>query len=79
MHAKDPYEAKYQFLIFLINKRERVGINHFNDPKAFIEFFNNMHRVYKKIDNYNPDKKNKILIVFDDMIADMINDKKLTQ
>ena len=36
-----------------------------------------MHDVYKNIDHYNPDKENKILIVFDDMIADMINNKKL--
>ena len=74
MYAKDPYEAKYQYLI---NKREGVGINHFNDPKAFIEYSNDMHDVYKNIDDYNPDKENKILIVFDDMIADMINNKKL--
>ena len=72
--AKDPYEAKYQFLI---NKRESVGINRLNDPKAFIEYFNNMHKVYKNIDNYNPGKENKILIVFDDMIADMIKNKEL--
>ena len=74
MYAKDPYEAKYQYLI---NKRESVGINHFNDPKAFIEYSNDMHDVYKNIDDYNPDKENKILIVFDDMIADMIHNKKL--
>ena len=74
LHAKDPYEAKYQFLI---NKRESTGLNHFNDPKAFIEYSNDMHDVYKNIDEYNPDKENKILIVFDDMIADMINNKKL--
>ena len=36
-----------------------------------------MHDVYKNIDDYNPDKENKILIVFDDMIADMIHNKKL--
>ena len=36
-----------------------------------------MHDIYKNINNYNPDKENKILIVFDDMIADMINNKKL--
>ena len=35
-----------------------------------------MHDVYKNIDDYNPDKENKILIVFDDMIADMIHNKK---
>ena len=74
MYAKDLYEAKYQYLI---NKRESVGINHFNDPKAFIEYSNDMRNVYKNIDDYNPDKENKILIVFDDMIADMIHNKKL--
>ena len=74
LYAKDPYEDKYQYLI---NKRESVGLKHFNDPKAFIEYSNDMHDVYKNIDNYNPDKENKVLIVFDDMIADMINNKKL--
>ena len=74
LYAKDPYEAKYQYLI---NKREGVGIDHFNDPKAFIEYSNDMHDVYKNIDEYNPDKENKILIVFDDMIADMIHNEKL--
>ena len=74
LYAKDPYKPKYQYLV---NKREGVGINHFKDPKAFIEYSNDMHDVYKNIDDYNPDKENKILIVFDDMIADMINNKKL--
>ena len=36
-----------------------------------------MHDVYRKIDDYNPDKENEILIVFDDMIAHMIHNKKL--
>ena len=74
LYAKDPYEAKYQYLI---NKREKVGLDHFKDPKAFMEYSNDMEDVYKNIENYNPAKKRKILIVFDDMIADMINDKKL--
>ena len=74
LYAKDPYKDKYQYLI---NKRESVGISHLNDPKAFIEYSNDMHKVYKNIDKYNPDKENKVLIVFDDMIADMINNKKL--
>ena len=74
MHAKYPYEAKYQFLI---NKRESTGLKHFNDPKAFIEYSNDMQDVYKDIYEYNIDNKPKILIVFDDMIADMINNKKL--
>ena len=58
----------------MINKREGVGINHF---KAFIEYSNDMHGVYKDIKNYNPDKENKIFIVSDDMIADMTQNKKL--
>ena len=61
----------------MINKREGVGINHFNDPKAFIDYSNDMHDVYKNIDEYNPDKENKILIVFDHLVVDMINNKKL--
>ena len=74
LYAKDPSEAKYQFLI---NKRERTRLKHFNDPKAFIEDSNDMQDVYKNIDEYNGDKKRKTLIVFDDMIADMINNKRL--
>ena len=69
MYAKDPYEDKYQFLI---KKRKKRGLKNFNDPKAFIEYSNDMHNVYKNIDHYNPDKENKILIVFDDMIADYL-------
>ena len=64
------YLSIYQYLI---NKREKVGLNHFNDLKAFIEYSNDMQDVYKTIEDYNPIKKRKILIVFDDMIADMIN------
>ena len=74
LYAKDPYETKYQYLI---NKREKVGLNHFNDPKAFMEFSNDMQDVYKNIEDYNPIKKRKILLAFDDMIADMINNNKL--
>ena len=74
LDVKDPYESKYQYLT---NKGEGAGINHFNDPKAFIDYSNDMHGVYKNINEYNPYKENKILIVFDDMIADMINNKKL--
>ena len=74
LYAKDPYEAKYQYLI---NIREKIGIDHHYNPKAYIEYSNDMHDVYKNIIEYNPGKENKILIVFDDLIADMINNKKL--
>ena len=74
LYAKDPYEAKYQYLI---NKRRKIGLNRFNYPKAFIKYSNDMQDVYKNIEEYNTDKNRKILIVFDDMIADMINNKTL--
>ena len=72
LYAKDPYEAKYPYLI---NAPEKVGLDHYDDPEAFIEYSNDIQGVYKNIDEYNIDKKRKILIVFDDMIADMINNK----
>ena len=48
LYAKDQYEAKYQFLI---SNRKSTEFKHFNDPKAFIEYSNNMQDVYKNIDN----------------------------
>ena len=66
LFAKDPYRTKHQFLI---NKREGTCIKHLNDFKAFIEYSHYMDDIYKNIDKYNPNKKLKILIVFDDMIA----------
>ena len=48
-----------------------------NDPKAFMEYSNDMQDVYKNIADYNPIKKRKVLIIFDDIIADMINNNKL--
>ena len=74
LYAKDPYEAKYQYLI---NIPEKVGLKRFSDPKAFIEYSNDMCDLYKNIDEYNIDKERKILIAFDDMIADIIKNKKL--
>ena len=74
LYTKDPYEAENQSLI---NKREGVGIDYFNDPKAFFEYSGDMHDVYKNIDDCNPDEENKIIIVFDNIIANMIYNKKL--
>ena len=74
LYTRDPYDVKYQYLI---NIREKVGIDHFNDPKTVIEHSNDMHDVYKNIDDYNRDKENKILTDFDDMIADINNNRNL--
>ena len=74
LYAKGPYETKYQYLI---NIREKVGLKRFSDPKVFFEYSNDMCDVYKNTDEYNIDKEHKILIVFYDMIADIIKNKKL--
>ena len=74
LYAKDPYEAKYYFLI---KNRESTGLKHLNDSKYFIEYSNDMQDVYKNDNEYNVDKERKTSTVFDDMTADMTNNKKL--
>ena len=73
LYAKDLSESKYEHLI---KNRENAGIKHLNDSKAFIECSNTMNDVYENIDLYNPNRKKKVLIVFDDMIADIMTNKK---
>ena len=65
-YARDLNELKYQFLI---KKREDIGIKHVNNPNAFINCSNAMDDVHENIDDYNPIKKIKELIAFDDMFA----------
>ena len=76
LYSKDPYKAKYQLLI---NDRESTGLQYLNDSKAFIEYSNDMDDIDKDIEDKNPTKKRKILILFDDMIADMLSNKNLIQ
>ena len=73
LYVKDLYEVKYQFLI---NKEESTGLKHFNDSKGFTEYSNDMDDIYKNFEEWNTNKKCKILIVFDDMIADVLSNKK---
>ena len=73
LYAKDLNELKYQPLI---KKRKDAGIKSLDDQSAFTEFSNTMDNVYDNIDNCNPKRKRKILIVFDDMIADITTNKK---
>ena len=73
MYVKDLSEPKYEFLI---KKCEDAGIKHLNDSNAFIECFNTMNDVYENIDDYNSSIKRKVLIVFDDMIAEIMTNKK---
>ena len=71
--AKDLGGPKYEYLI---RNRENFGIEHLNDSKAFIKYSNTMNNVYENIDNYNPNKRKKILITFDDMIVHIMSNKK---
>ena len=73
LYAKDLSEPKYEYLI---KNCENAGIKHLNDSNAFIECSNTMDNVYENIDDYNPNRKIKILIAFDDMIADIMSYKK---
>ena len=73
MYAKDLSKPKYEFLI---KKCEDAGTKHFSNANAFIECSNTMDDVYENINDYNPNRKRKILNVFDDMIADITSNKK---
>ena len=73
LYARDLSEPKYEYFI---KKREEVRINHLNSPNAFIECSNTMNYVYDNINDYNSSRRRKILIVFDDMIADIRTNKK---
>ena len=73
MYAKDLSEPKYEYLI---KNRENAGIKYLNDSKAFIEYSNTVDDVYENIDDYNTSRKRKILIIFDDMIVDIMTNKK---
>ena len=73
LYAKDIREPKYEDLI---NKREQAGIKNLDDPKAFIEHSDDMDDVLNGINNYNKNRDKKVLIVFDDMIADIEYNKK---
>ena len=73
LYAGDLNKPKYQFLI---KKHEDAGIKHLNNPNAFIEFSNTMDDDYENINDYNPNRDKKVLIVFDDMIADIMRNSK---
>ena len=73
LYAEDLHELKYEYLI---NRREKAGIENLNDPKAFIEYSDDMYDVLDDTNNYNKNRDKKLLIVFDDMIADIEYNKK---
>ena len=73
LHVNDPLESKYQLLI---KGTKKLGMKTFENPKALIDYSHAIDHVYKNLEDYNPTKKIKILIVFDNMILDMEPNKK---
>ena len=65
LYIKDPFESKYQLLI---NGKERVGIEILKNPKTFIDYSQTIDDVYENLEDCNPTKKRRVLIVFDDVI-----------
>ena len=72
LYAEELNEPKYQFLI---KRQEDVGIKNLNDLKAFTGHSNTIDDVYEDINEYNPARKRKVLIVFDDMIANIMTNQ----
>ena len=75
LYVKDPLESKHQLLI---NRREKVGIEILKNPKASINYSKTIDDVLENLEDYNPTKKRRVLIVFDDMIANIESNKKLS-
>ena len=75
LYVKDPFESKYQLLII---GREKVGIKKSKYPKSFAGYSQTIADVYENLEDYIPAKERDVLIVFDDMIADMEANKKLS-
>ena len=72
LYARDLSKAKYEYLT---KKREDVRIKHVNNSNAFIECSSTMNDVYQNINDYNLNRRRKTLIIFDDMIADIMTSK----
>ena len=60
-----------------VNECEGSGLKRFNDSTAFSEHSNDAGDIFENTEEYNLNKKRKIMIVFDEMIADMLSNKKL--
>ena len=74
LHVKDPFKSKYELLI---KGTEKVGTKNFKNPKTFFDYSQTIEGVCKNLGGYNPTKKRRMSIVFDDMIIDMKSNKKL--
>ena len=75
LYVTHPFESKYRLVI---NGREKVGIENLKITKAFIDYSQTIDDVYENFKDYNPTKKSRVLIVLDDMTADLESNKKLS-
>ena len=72
-YVSNPNEAKHQYLI---KKHKESGLEEHDDPNVFIQYSSNMQDVYQNTEEYNLDRKHKVLLVFDELIAYVISNKK---
>ena len=73
LYVKDPFKSKH---LLLITGREKVEIDILKNAKEFNDYLQTINDVYEALEEYNPTKKRRVSIVFDDMIADMKSNKK---
>ena len=76
MYSKDSCETKYQLLF---NKREVGGLKHCNDSEVFTKHSNGVDNIYENVEQCNLNTGCKMLIVFDDVIVDMLSNKNSVQ
>ena len=74
LNVKDPFKSKYKLLI---NEREKIGIKELKNPKEFIDYSQTIDSVYENIGDYNLTKKRTVLIVLDEMKADLKSNEKI--
>ena len=75
LYVKDQFQSKYQLLI---NGREKIGIETLKNPKAFIDYSQTSDDVCENLEDHNQTKKRRVSMVFNEMIADMESNKKLS-
>ena len=68
LYVKDPFKSKYQLFI---DGKEKVEIKNLENTKAFIDYSETIDDVYENLEDYNPAKKRRVLIVFEDLITDL--------
>ena len=78
-HLSHPvYMSKVYLYQLLVNGREKGRLKELQNPKALTDYLQTIDNIYENLEDYNPTKKRRVLIVFYDMITDMESYKKLS-